>query len=90
MKLVLFSSPLCKPCDSLKLHLEKVYPTVKYTTVNAQDDFETSMKYKIRSTPTMLLLSDDNDEEVISSAVGFTKLEDKEKVDKLIFQFNKY
>ena len=85
MKLYLFSTPSCKPCANLKSYLDS--NNIEYTVKDAIQDMELSMQFKIRSTPTLILLN--NQDEVISSAVGFTTPEQKDKVNVIISLFNK-
>ena len=86
MKLYLFSTPSCKPCANLKSYLDS--NNVNYEVKDVMQDLELSMQFKIRSTPTLVLLNENGDK--ISSSVGFSTPEHKENIEKVIFQLNKY
>lgn len=87
MKFILFSSKTCKPCTNMKDYLSKNYETFQYETVDAFED-ERAITYRIRSTPT--LISIDEDGRLIDQVIGFSKQEDKEKVEALVFKQLKF
>lgn len=84
---LLFTGRTCKPCDNLKKDLSDKHPDFKYETVDAFED-ERAIEYRIRSTPT--LISIDGNGKVVDQVVGYSKQEDKEKIEALVFKQLKF
>ena len=50
---VLFTRNGCPNCKTSKMMLDKA--GIKYTTVNAEEDKETTLKYGVKKAPTLLV-----------------------------------
>lgn len=87
MTFLLFSSKMCKPCSNLKDYLSDKHPDFKYEVVDILED-ERTIKYRIRSTPT--LISIDGDGKLVDQVIGYSKQEDKEKIEALVFKQLKF
>lgn len=49
----------CPPCRTMNIILEqfaKEYPDITITKIDVDNDYETAMKYEIRSIPTLIFL----------------------------------
>lgn len=70
MKITIFSKKNCSPCKQLKEHL-KNYPEQEYKEINPFDNPELAARYKVRSTPTIILEGITGEEKKL---VGFNVL----------------
>ena len=70
LKVMSFSADWCKPCQQMKPiinELAEEQPEVEFVSVDIEQDQETTMKFKVRSIPTFVVLKDD---EVIATQHG--------------------
>lgn len=71
MKLLQFKASWCNPCKQQTKEFEKNPVDVKLETIDIdEDDKDLATKYSIRSIPTMILLSDN---EELNRWTGITK-----------------
>lgn len=75
MRLLKFEKEGCIPCENVSNYLES--KNIVYEKINAFDNPELSIEFKIRTVPTLVLLKDGNE---VKRVVGY----DEEKIDELI------
>ena len=86
MNVLLFSnSKNCIPCKSLKTYLATNHPDFQYTEVDVFEDMDKAMEYKVRSSPTIILLKDGV---VVDTVVGYNN-NTKDHIEKIIFSVMK-
>ena len=72
MKLLQFKAVWCNPCKQQTKELEENPVDVELVPIDVdEDDKDLAAKYSIRSIPTMILLSDN--EEILNRWTGVTK-----------------
>lgn len=72
MKLLQFKASWCNPCKQQTKEFEENPVDVELEAINIdEDDKDLATKYSIRSIPTMILLSDN--EEILNRWTGVTK-----------------
>lgn len=78
-ELLKFESEWCSQCKALKPTLDRVmeqHPDIKLTKVDCEVDEELTMKYGIRSMPTLIYLKDGLEVDRLSGAVPANKIEE--------------
>ena len=86
MNVLLFSnSKNYLPCKSLKAYLAANHPDFQYTEVDVFEDMDKAMEYKVRSSPTIILLKDGV---VVDTVVGYNN-NTKDHIEKIIFSVMK-
>lgn len=76
-ELLKFEAEWCSQCKALKPTLNNVlkdFPDVKLTIVDCETDEQTTLKYQIRSMPTLIYLVDGMEVGRLSGAVPAAKI----------------
>lgn len=68
MKVLVFTSPSCKPCGTLKNYVELNSLNVEYIDVTTEEGSAQAQQYRVRSLPTVVAVDNTG---VRSTAVGF-------------------
>lgn len=54
-----FTAAWCAPCKELQKTLESMNLDIPIDVIDIEKDFEETVKYKVRSVPTLILFEDD-------------------------------
>lgn len=77
MKIMRFTADWCQPCKSIARLLTEVSPPAPVEVIDIDSSSEVAMKYKIRSVPTMMMISSKDESEIsrITGTISKDKLE---------------
>lgn len=75
MKLIKFEKDDCVPCSEVSKYLDS--KNIQYERINAFNNPQLAVKFKVRGVPTLILLDEENE---IDRIVGF----DVAKIDSLL------
>lgn len=77
---LLFTTPTCQPCKVMKPILEELTKDrfdMKYQEVNCWEERELVQRFKVRSSPTLIILDDDR---LVADIRGLATREDIEEI----------
>lgn len=77
IEVIKFWAPWCKPCQDMKIIMDKIIEKYKFkfTDINIDENTYAAVDYKIRSIPTIIILKDKN---IIDRISGVKTLKDLE------------
>ena len=76
MKVLKFGGAWCTNCKQLTEVINKLNTDVSIEEVDVDNDIDTSLLYKIRSVPTMVMVDEDGEVKRFSGMMGETQLKE--------------
>ena len=74
MKYLLFTTPTCPNCPSVKEHMKTIDIKGEFIDASTDEGLKKATKFKVSSVPTVLFFNNDNKETVIAEARNISEI----------------